>query len=885
MVNFNLSRLPYIGRFVKDTSYCRCLMLGQDNAGKTTLLYRLQLGRKVDTIPTMFYTSNSEFYRFPRVPFMQSLKTHRSPLRHTVETVQVPSEKINITFWDLGGLSPFPELNMGRWKSVFVNFSLYFDPDCSRIPPQLFRYSLDPEVLVLFLIDPTVIFCPGYGASRAQDAIEELKFALKEIVGAKYLAVVFTKRDQTCGDDPRVEIQISQVKQILAEHRTKVPYPCELYDDLEQLSGATGAQTDILLTRLARVANMEEKAVRDFPMKKAAPPPPPNLNPQKLSREELLLKIESGSKDANSLLGPDEFMRRMVSGDLEKWDHQSHLRAGFLTLTECILKQNVVFDAADLFLERLDMMLKAAPGKFRNTSHRTLTIFWLHQIYLAMLSFRESAGSFPAREKFSEFLLENPDLMHGRSWDLYYSKDVLFSPAAKDGWKLPDSRPLPQFISRRVESQQPTTQDHHEKNKAKSVQAQTRLNDTTPEILKRFAFATLKAMKLTNRRRAAVINETMPVLQSHIIRLRAASLTTTTPSSPSRSANPTIKIDPYSITQAYFWIQMLHAAIESVPASSGLDIRNITFESFRILFPELLAADDIWKQYYTEKRWTSIEGRACTVLPDLKPLPNLLQTPSQSHVQQAVASTLDEKYAQSSSSTSLYSYGRPSVEELFLEVRWAVKEAREYGGGSYSAIPSTHPMLIYRIFTRMLDTEIQQSDGDDNDRRRRRIVSLSSAGWDAVSFLHHHHHHQQRQPEQAHQQESEKEHHHHHHPHQQSPQNFTAAVFWSNIVLHAFLETDNSSPFHSRYTSSARTTHHTTSSQQVALRVQFFEEFLLANPELCWEGLWRLYYSDELWRSEDARAMYVVPDRRGIPAFVENGPPGDGDSGGRWRRR
>ncbi|OJD24269.1 hypothetical protein ACJ73_04374 [Blastomyces percursus] len=831
-----LLALPYVGRFVKDSSYCRCLMLGQDNAGKTTLLYRLQLGRKVDTIPTVFYTSNSEFCRIGRVPFMQSLKTHSSPLRYTVETVQVPSEKINITFWDLGG-------------------------GCSRIPPQLFRYYLDPEVLVLFLIDPTAIFCPNDGARRAQDAIEELKVALTEIVGAKYFAVIFTKRDQTCGDDPRVELQISQVKQVLAEHRTKVPYPCELYDDLEQLSGATGAQTGTLLTRLARVAKMEEKAMRDFPMKKAAPPPPP-----KLSREELLLKIESGSKDEDNLLGPDEFMRRMVSGDLEKWNHQSHLRAGFLTLTERILRDNVVFDAADLFLERLDMMLKAAPGKFRNTSHRTLTIFWLHQIYLSMLSFREIAGSFPTREKFNEFLLESPDLMRGRSWDLYYSKDVLFSPAAKDGWKLPDIRPLPRFISRRVESQQPTT-PNQEKDKTISVQFQTPLNTTTPEILKRFSFATLKVMKLTNRRRAAVINETLPVLQSQIIRLRAAFLTT--PSS-SLSADPTIKIDPYSITQAYFWIQMLHAAIESVPASSGLDIRNITFKSFRILFPELLVEDDIWKYYYTKKRWVSIEGRTRTVLPDLQPLPNVLQAPSQSHVQHAVASTLQEKYSYTSSSTSLYSYGRPSVEDLFLEVRWAVKEAREYGGG-YSAIPSTHAMLIYRIFTRMLDTEIQQNGGEDNDQGRRRTILLSSAAWYAVSFLH-----QQQRPKQTHQQEYEKEH-HHHHPHLQSPQNFTAAVFWSNIVLRAFLETDNSSLFHSRYTSSARSTQHTTSSQ-VALRAEFFQEFLQASPELCWEGLWRLYYSDELWRSEDAKAMFVVPDRRGIPAFVGNGT-GDGDSG------
>ncbi|KKZ62682.1 hypothetical protein EMCG_00365 [[Emmonsia] crescens] len=713
--------------------------------------------------------------------------------------------------------------------------------------------SIGPDALYLFVIDPTAIFNPSGGTQRAHHAIEGLKLALKRIDDAKYLAVVFTKRDQTGRDDPRVEEQISQVKDVLNEYRPEVSYPCELYDDLEQLSGVTGAQTDLLLTRLARVAKMEDKLVQNTSMKKEALPPPPKLNPPKLSREELLQKIESSSKDVNSLLDPDEFIRRMISGELQKWDHRSHLRAGFLTLTECILKESVVFDTADLLLERLNYM-------FPNISHRTLTVFLLHQIYLAMLSFREKTGSFPAREKFNEFLSENPDLMHARSWDPYYSEDVLFSPAAKGSWKLPDLQPLPQFMSRRAGSQQKATQSH-EKNKGD--QTQIAPGNRTPEILKRFAFATLKTMKLANRRRAAVINETMPVLQSQIMRLRAASLT----SSSSSSANSTRSIDAYSETQVSFWVQMLHAAIESVPMSSGLDIRSLNFESFRILFPELLPADDIWKQHYTEKLWASIEGRTRTVLPDLKPLPNVLQAPSQSRVQQAVASTLDGKYSyyksdtSSPSSPSLYSHGRPGAEELFLKMCWAAKEVGEYVD-SNSPIPSTHVMLIYRIFNRMLDTKIQHGS-DDNGEGRRRTVSLSSAAWDAVSFLH---------QQQDHQQEHQEEH------HPQTQQNFTAAVFWSRIVLRAFIETDSSSPYHSKFTSSLSSsapTPHATSPQEEALRAQFFEQFLQGNPRLCWEGLWRMYYSDELWRSEDARVMYVAPDRMAVPAYVVMGT-GDG---------
>ncbi|KGQ01353.1 hypothetical protein PAAG_11930 [Paracoccidioides lutzii Pb01] len=651
MVNFSLPGISYANRFFKDKNYYRCIILGQGNTGKTTLLCQLKLKEQIATIPTMRQTSN-------------------------VETVHAD---VN-------------ELHKGSSNNTKLN-----------------------------------------------NAIEDLKHILGRITEAKYLAVIFTNRNQMLRGDPRVERQISSVKET----------------NLVELQ----------MLRLILAARMEKNYVQGVSMKAMVPPHHSSLRAPKPLSDDFLGRKETGSNDVNDQLDSDEFMRRMISGELEKWDHQDHLRAGFLTLKKCILKESVIFDAADLFLERLDMMLKAAPHKFRDTSpHRTLTIFWLHRIYHNMLSFYKRTGLFPDRKGFNDVILENPDLTDSSSWDLYYSKDVLSSPEAKNGWKLLNIKSLPHHISCRAESQQRTLQTQ-ETNKPEDLYTQLCTIKKSSEIYKRFAFATFKTMTLSKWRRDTIISETMSVLQSHIMRLRATLAS---------SSNRTTYIDPYSETQAFFWIQMLHAALESIPTNSGLDITNLHFKSISILFPSLFETDDIWRRYYTEKLWTSLKARAHTALPDLKSLPTALQTPEQWLIQRAVASVLYEKYPYSASDASLsYCSSNPSAEELLLEVRWAVKEASNSSFNN-SMIPATHAMLVCRIFNYLLDAEILP-DGDRNDSRR--TSSLSTASWDATSFLH-----QQGRPHET-------------------KQRYTAAVFWSHMVLHAFIETDKVSSFHAKFAS------------------------------------------------------------------------------------
>jgi hypothetical protein len=49
-----------------------------------------------------------------------------------------------------------------------------------------------------------------------------------------------------------------------------------------------------------------------------------------------------------------------------------------------------------------------------------------------------------------------------------------------------------------------------------------------------------------------------------------------------------------------------------------------------------------------------------------------------------------------------------------------------------------------------------------------------------------------------------------------------------------------------------------------------FEEFLERNPDLLDSGLVGHFYSRELIRSEAARASWIAPDVRRLPAFAQS---------------
>ena len=422
-------------------------------------------------------------------------------------------------------------------------------------------------------------------------------------------------------------------------------------------------------------------------------------------------------------------------------------------------------------------------------------IFWLCRIFAPMVSYRSAHGVFPTADNFRTFLRESPDLMDDQSWAQYYTKYLLFSREARDAWRLPDLQPLS------------TLTPLPPKKTATRPPKQPVQKNTNTDLLKRYAYAILKTAKATNQRRAAVIADTFPIIQRQIMRLRAQAVE---------------HVEPYSETHAYFWVQMLHAAVQSVPEGLVPDITRLSFESFSVLFPELLTTDDVWREYYTTEQWSSVEARNRTVLPKRKPLPNVLPAPGKKQLEESMSSVLDEKFLVDVKDK------RPSTEELFLQVCWAVKSTSEVP--DEAVIPDTHAKLLRRIFDRL----VSESPGRES--------SFVGEAWTAVEHL-------------------------------VSKKRVTEAAFWSQMVINAFRSMDG--PFHDEVIHFRATVDTEVRGQEEEdvgnkqrTRTRLFERFLTANPELVWEELWRVYYSDETWNSEDAREMYVLPDKKAVPAYV-----------------
>ncbi|KAK2801901.1 hypothetical protein FQN51_005050 [Onygenales sp. PD_10] len=528
MANLISSAASYTRRLFTPDKEQPIILLGLDKAGKTSLLYRLKTGEKVDTIPTVGF--NFEV---------------------------VNTEGTNLCIWDLGG---------GR-------------------PSVLYQHYLQTETAILFVVD-------AGDTSRMSETLGDLEYVLKR-AEAKHLAVAFNKRDHPSCKEYDFQELVKQVRGVI--QRNPTDFPCEIYDDLDELSAHTGAQTDLLLQKLVRIS------------KSKSPSP--------------------------------------------------------------------------------------------------------------------------------------------------------------------------------IDSTIPTR--------------------TNAEVLRRFAYNILREAKTTNRRRAAIINETFPTIQSHLMRLRAQSPQTA---------------EPYSMTHAYFWVQMLHAAIESLPAGSGLDITKLSFDSFRILYPDLLPGDDVWKEFYSVTKWHSVPGRMNVAVPDLKPLPNVLEQPDQNQAEGSAMSTLGEKPTHRDSTPS-----RPTTEELFFKVRCAIKESSD----SYTL--AAHALMIRNGFDELLNTDPES---------RGRGTSYASAAWYTVSFP-------------------------------ADKKAFTKLVFWTQLVLGAYSTMDSS--FHQaaaeirRYEQGDNNNNNYNSSK----RNELFSRFLDSRPELCWEELWRVYFTEETWRrSVDSPRPYILPDRRGIPVYV-----------------
>lgn len=238
-----------------------------------------------------------------------------------------------------------------------------------------------------------------------------------------------------------------------------------------------------------------------------------------------------------------------------------------------------------------------------------MTIFWLHQIQVAAIEYQaHSLDKFPSREDYADIVFSAPHLMNLGLWRQYYSKDLLFSQLARNNYSLPDLQPLPTI-------KQVTSTPLQEKV----------TNDV--DRLPRFAFSVVQKTLSSKLRRGGVVKQALEALQSSTMRLRASDSS----------------VPPYSETQAYFWIQIIHAYTRSLEVESSQS-QFTTYEAFKSLFD---IQGDEWKEYYSKSIWESIAARMTFINPDKKPLPNIFNLPSQARKDLAVSQMINAAFHRS----------------------------------------------------------------------------------------------------------------------------------------------------------------------------------------------------------------------------------------------
>ena len=416
--------------------------------------------------------------------------------------------------------------------------------------------------------------------------------------------VVFNKQDL---------LPTEQACDMLAEHRKK--FEMELlahaptvkwqFVDLPGFSAMTGNRCSELLDVMhdtisqgpTKSTSSASSAAISRRQKKLADIP---------SEADLVARIE---QERNNDLTGDDFWSAFLSGQIAQWNHRSHLRAGYVLLLDSLMANQGLLECAEVFLEHLQRLKGVAPDRFRNTEHRTMTIFWLYNVRLAILNFKSDKhlDELPGQDMFDEVLLHSPYLMYGGLWKEWYTKDLMMSPEAKQYWRLPDLQALPDF------AEKTETQKRHVR----------RLSQEEPFRLIRFAFAVVQRYMSSDIRRGWLIKQSMAALQQTTMRARAQ--------------NPDMR--PYSETQAYFWIQIIHAALAGADDMTSKitlgpkSIHQMDFSSFRTLFD---IDPSLWRAYYKPTTWDSVEARSAFISPDLQQLPSIISMPHPRNAELAI---------------------------------------------------------------------------------------------------------------------------------------------------------------------------------------------------------------------------------------------------------
>ncbi|KAL1841480.1 hypothetical protein VTJ49DRAFT_7035 [Mycothermus thermophilus] len=302
--------------------------------------------------------------------------------------------------------------------------------------------------------------------------------------------------------------------------------------------------------------------------------------PEKLDMEELT-RAMSGQ----------EFRESFLAGNIPVWRHENYLRAAYVTLLEPRNKERSLLDVATDFATKLRNARRRHCRYPMKPEHRTLTVFWLYHLRLAIEVIEQFEGQHQLLDRFDSVFRYIPDLANRWMPLNYFGRDLLESEQAAMFWMLPDLRDLSGQDPRCISD--------------KGI-------DTRPkesERLLHFAFCVVQRYLLPGekRRRSWFVEQAFVALQRQTTRLRAI----------------LPNIAPFSETQAYFYLQLVHASLAHLITERNRDaIREMTYALYRRIAN---ISPSVWTDHYSPEVWNGVPARAHFVPPDLKPLPDALE--------------------------------------------------------------------------------------------------------------------------------------------------------------------------------------------------------------------------------------------------------------------
>ncbi|OAA80362.1 ARF-like GTPase ARLP2 [Akanthomyces lecanii RCEF 1005] len=453
------------------------------------------------------------------------------------------------------------------------------------------------------------------------------------------------------------------------------PEPIKIFN-CPGFSARTTENPETVLDEVAKMLPGKRRDATKPPDTKA-----PNYPPSASDVERAKTMTDADEKNMES------FWSAFEDESLAPWDHYNHLKAGFFVLIETFEQGGAILDAAETFVGHLDRLRTANPELFRDESHRTMTTFWLAQLQVAAANYINSLASARPlqRDDFKNVLLKTPQLTDERLWSEHYSEDVLFTQDAKDGWCLPNLKPLPSVTTRR---------------RLKAGLGPPAMTSDVDRLIG-FGLTVVKQTMTSRARRGAIVKAALAALQSSTIQERAVNAA----------------IPPYSETQAYFWVQMVHAAVAAANKSevekaeslnwSG-SMESLTLPAFKALFG---ITGDEWREHYSSKSWNSLPARMRFHPPDKKPLPNVIAVHDKARVS-AARGAMVESYASEKEPRS----EMPPFKDLAVMAAVLARELKDGTG-------SDHGIMLQALFDLLRTTEEMKQDPTASQRTQSLAIA------------------------------------------------------------------------------------------------------------------------------------------------------------------